>query len=230
MDNPDLTMKDMPDLGSEITAEATDADAPETTDNAPEDANVPDNDAELAGGTDVPAGDDGGEEEPAESEAVMPEVAAALETAHAQADDTEAPFNADQTKVLLFGGLPEQLTRLAGKGEFTDLRVGKKWFEAVEEGDELDVHLSVKGELPPNEKTYPKLGEKVCRVVVKGKSLHPSLNQALDHSRRNHFILLGRARAQLEELIRKVYPNTAISKAGRDPASGFTVLTLEIVE
>lgn len=134
-----------------------------------------------------------------------------------------------QTKVLLMGCHPDEITRLTGTGPWTTIRATRKWFDGVKVGDVLPVHVSIKPETPPSEDTYPEKGDFICEVRVVNKRLVPSLSAAVANSADNHFIKMGRSKAMLEELLRNIYPASALKRAGANHDDGFTILTLEIV-
>ena len=133
-----------------------------------------------------------------------------------------------QAKVLLQGCPAEQITSLVDR-EFTDFRVTRKWYDAVEVGDVIPCHTSVKPEgFEPSEETYPDLGPKIADVVVVAKALYETPEEAFAASEENHFVLAGNSLEDLQELIGSIYPETALDRAVQDDDDGFTVLTLKL--
>ncbi len=137
-------------------------------------------------------------------------------------------WDGKQAKVLLQGCPAEQITSLVDR-EFTDFRVTRKWFDAVEVGDTLPCHTSVKPEgFEPLETTYPGQGEFIYNVVVVAKELFKTPEEAFAASEENHFVLAGNSVDELKDLIGSIYPETALDRAVSDPEDGFTVLTLKL--
>ncbi len=136
-----------------------------------------------------------------------------------------------QTEMFLVGCPAEQILECP-KEVFSDVRVTRKWFDAVEVGDVLPVHTSFKpADFVPSEDSYPGVGPCIAHVEVVEKTLHPYWSQALDDTAKdNHFLLTGRATVHLEELIKSVYPKTAWDRAKSDPEDGFTVLRLKLMK